>query len=624
MAQLNPHVQEILDGLPTKPGVYLMKDQLGKVIYVGKAINLRSRVRSYFQKSSEQTQPRRTRELVRHIRDIEIITVGSELEALLLEMRLIKEHRPFYNVRLKDDKSYPYIKVHTASPFPKVTVTRRVSQGDGNTYFGPYTSVWALHQTLDVLRKVFPYLTCDRDITGQDPRACLYYDIKLCNGPCIGAVNKAEYNAMIGELMAFLRGDTERVVEQLRAEMLAASEALEFEKAAAVRDKLVAIERIVEKQRMVNGQTTDSDVIAMAREQGDACVQVFFIRGGKLVGREYFVLEGTEAVEDPEVLTEFLKRFYDEAPVVPPDVYLPTEIDITEGLVIEQWLRQRRGDRVQISVPGDEQSQSLLKMAAENATETLSLLRARWENDKNRWVQALTELQAALNLPEPPGRIECYDISNIQGTNTVGSMVVFHQGTPARSHYRNFNIKTVQGPNDFAAMEEMLTRRLQRYVDAQQPDQKPGYKPDPSFSRLPDLMIIDGGKGQLGVAVDVLTRFGLIGQLPVVGLAKREEEIFIPGQASSIILPHRSPGLFLVQNIRDEAHRVAITHHRKRRSASGLASQLDAIPGIGPQRRKALLRRFGTLDAIRSAPVEDLTSVKGITRDLAHALKTQL
>jgi excinuclease ABC subunit C len=618
--EVSEHIQGILGTLPAKPGCYLMKNAEANIIYVGKAVNLRARVRSYFH--SDSTQDNKTRRLVREIADIEWIVVGSELEALILEMNLIKRHRPRFNVRLKDDKRYPYIKIHWADPYPKVTVTRQMAE-DGSLYFGPYTSVWAVHQTLDVLRRIFPYLTCDRDITGADTRACLYYDIKLCTAPCIGAVNQAEYRQMIADLQDFLNGQSDPIVKRLETEMQKASEDLRFEKAAAVRDQLKAIQAIIERQKIVfNTDYLDSDVIAMARADGEACVQIFFIRGGKLIGREYFILEGTEETSDSEVMEQFVKQFYTEAANVPDQVMLPEEIE--EARIIGQWLRSRRGgEKVELFVPREGQPHELVQMAAENATDTLSALRAQWQADTHKQEQALAELQQALKLPEPPNRIECYDISNTQGTATVGSMVVFEQGVPSKKLYRRFNVASVIGaPDDFASMEEVLTRRFRRWKAAQEAEASPGSKPDASFSFLPDLVIIDGGKGQLGRAVKVLEQFDLSEKVPVVGLAKQEEEIFFPHRSRPTLLPRHSQGLYLVQRIRDEAHRFAITAHRNQRSKLGLASQLDTVPGIGPTRRKSLLKHFGSIDKIREASMNELITI--VPKNVAESIKAHL
>ncbi|NLG74271.1 MAG: excinuclease ABC subunit UvrC [Chloroflexi bacterium] len=618
--KVSEHITSLLDNLPTKPGCYLMKDAAGKVIYVGKAINLRNRVRSYFH-SSNSHHPR-TNQLVRKIADIEWIVVDSELEALILEMNLIKKYRPHYNVRLKDDKRYPYIKVHWADPFPKVTVTRQMVN-DGSRYFGPYTSVWAVHQTLDVLRRIFPYLTCDREITGQDERACLYHDIKLCSAPCIGAVSKEKYRQMIDDLCQFLSGRTEEIVSRMRVEMERAAEELRFEKAAALRDQIRAIENVVERQKVVSPDYVDSDVLAMARSNGEAVVQVFFIRGGKLIGRDYFVLEGAEDTPDSDVMAQFLKQFYDQAATVPDQVLLPQEVE--ELQIIRQWLNQKSsGQKVEIFVPREGQQQELLKLAAENAAETLQVLKAQWQADRHRQEQALIELKEALELKEPINRIECFDISNTQGTAAVGSMVVFEQGVPSKKLYRRFNIRTVVGPDDFASMEEVLTRRFNRWKAALESGDAPGKKPDRAFSILPDLLIVDGGKGQLARAVTVLERFGLLGKVPVAGLAKQNEELFLPGRPLPVVLPRHSQALYLVQRVRDEAHRFAITAHRSRRDKAGVASRLDAIPGIGPARRKALLNTFGSIENIREASLKELQLVNGITPELAQAIKSYL
>jgi excinuclease ABC subunit C len=623
--EISEKLQGILATLPSKPGCYIYRNAEGTIIYVGKAISLKNRVRSYFH--ADSSHDNKTRRLVREIANIEWIVVGSELEALILEMNLIKKHRPKYNIRLKDDKRYPYIKVHLNEPFPKVTVTRQMFE-DGSRYFGPYTSAWAVHQTLDVLRHIFPYLTCDREITGHDKRACLYYDIKLCIGPCIGAVNQEGYRQMIGDLMNFLSGHSEEIVTRIESEMHKAAKEMRFEKAAALRDQLKAISSIIERQKIVFATDyKDSDVLAMARTDGEACVQIFFIRGGKLIGREYFILEGTEDTADQQVMSEFIKQFYTEAANIPEQVMIPEEIEIEEAKIIGQWLRSKRGgNKVELFVPKEGQPQELVEMAAENASETLQALRAQWQADAHKQEQALGELQAALKLSAPPNRIECYDVSHTQGVATVGAMVVFEQGTPAKNLYRKFNIDStsIGAPDDFASMEEMLTRRFRRWKGSQETESGPGSKPDASFSFLPDLIIIDGGKGQLGRVVKVLEQFDLFDKVPVVGLAKQEEEIFFPHNSQPLLLPRHSQGLYLVQRIRDEAHRYGITAHRARRSKQGMASQLDSIPGIGPTRRKALLKHFGSMDKIKEASIEELAAVKGMNNTAAESIKAHL
>jgi excinuclease ABC subunit C len=625
--ELNEHLQGTLATLPAKPGCYIYRNAEGTIIYVGKAISLKNRVRSYFH--ADSSHDAKTRRLVRDIANIEWIVVGSELEALILEMNLIKKHRPKYNIRLKDDKRYPYIKIHWNEPFPKVTVTRQMTE-DGSRYFGPYTSAWAVYQTLDALRRIFPYLTCDREITGLDKRACLYFDIKLCIAPCIGAVTQAGYRQMISDLMGFLGGHSEEVVTRLETEMQKAAEEMRFEKAATLRDQLKAISSVIERQKIIFASDyKDSDVLAMARTDGEACVQIFFIRGGKLIGREYFILEGAEDTADPQVMTEFIKQFYAEAANIPEQVLMPEEMEIEEAKIIGQWLRSKRGgQKVELFVPKDGQPHDLVKMAAENASETLQALRAQWQADAHKQEQALGELQSALKLPAPPNRIECYDVSHTQGVATVGAMIVFEQGTPAKNLYRKFNIDSasIGAPDDFASMEEMLTRRFKRWHASTLLSQNPtpGSKPDASFSFLPDLIIIDGGKGQLGRVVKVLEKFNLFEKVPVIGLAKQEEEIFFPHNSQPLTLPRHSQGLYLVQRIRDEAHRYGITAHRARRSKQGMASQLDSIPNIGPARRKALLKHFGSMDKIKEASIEELAAAQGMNQSAAKAIKAHL
>lgn len=605
----------VLDTLPPKPGVYLMKDASGEVIYIGKAVNLRSRVRSYFHESANHS--RKTRRMLLEVANIEWIVVDSELEALILEMNLIKKYLPQYNVRLKDDKRYPFIKVHWFDPFPKVTVTRN-HQSDGSRYFGPYTSVWAVHQTLDLLRKIFPYRTCNRIITGKDPRACLYYDIKLCTAPCIGKIQQDDYRNMINDLCRFLEGHTAPILSRLRNKMQERSGKMNYEKAAVIRDQIQAIERVVERQKIISNQNMNSDVIALARDDGNSCVQIFFIRRGRLIGREYFILEGTEDEKNSEILEQFITQFYAEASSIPNEVLLPQEIE--EAVIIQQWLNQQRGGKkVSFKIPQRGKRHELVRMASENAVDTLHALKAQWEASTHKQSEALAELQRALALEKPPNRIECYDISNIQGTAAIGSMVVFEQGVPNKKLYRRFNIKTVRGPDDFASMEEVLMRRFKRWQSAQETNEI-GQKIDPAFGILPDLLIVDGGKGQLSRAVKVIKAFSLKEKFLTVGLAKEYELIYIPDRDLPVELPRNSQALFLVQRIRDEAHRSAITAHRKMRRKTRLISKLDQIPGIGPSRKKALLKRFGSLEGVRKANPQELQEIPGITEELANSI----
>ena len=617
------HLSDVLNSLPTKPGVYLHKDAEGNVLYVGKAINLRNRVRSYFHSNVDSVKTLRLR---RQIADIEVIVTDSELEALLLEMNLIKQHQPRFNVRLKDDKRYPYIKVHWADPFPKVTVTRRMVR-DGGRYFGPYTSVWAVQQTLDLLRKVFPYLTCDRVITGRDERACLYYDIKLCNAPCIGVVDQEQYRATIKQLMDFLDGKSDHIVRGIEQRMATAAENLDFERAAEYRDQLKAIERITARQRIIGPDDTDQDVIAFARDDGEACVQVFFVRHGKLIGREYFMLDNAEGESDQEVLQEFLTQFYEDAAYVPKEILLPAEVE--EARIIEEWLRSKRNTKVTLQVPRRGKKRELVEMATENAQDTLAALRQQWAADRSKHVTAITELQDALKLPAPPARIECYDISHTQGQQTVGSMVVFVQGAPQKSDYRRFNVQSTTN-DDYGSMREVLSRRFQRYRDTlagelHDPGEIKARSDRPTaWAILPDLLIIDGGKGQLTVGQEVLRLFDLENEVPLAALAKQEEEIFLPDRPQSVFLPRRSEALYLVQRVRDEAHRFANEGHRKRRAKVGVASILDSVPGVGPKRRQLLLKRFGSLEALRAASVEELSAVPGISVEVAESIKGHL
>jgi len=619
MKSLSPHIQGILDTLPAKPGCYLMKNADGKIIYVGKANNLRSRVRSYFHESADHN--RKTQRMVFEIVDIEWIIVGSELEALILEMNLIKKHLPEYNVRLKDDKRYPFIRIHWADAFPKVTVTRSQVK-DGSRYFGPYTSVWAVHQTLDLLRRLFQYRTCDRNITGEDTRACLYYDIKLCTAPCIGMINQEDYRQMIDDLCKFLEGQTDPILQRLKDKMVWSSQQMEYEKAAMIRDQILAIEKVVERQKIISSHDTNSDVIALAQNNGDSCIQIFFIRNGRLVGREYFILEGTEDENQSEIISQFIKQFYAEASSIPNEILLPNELE--ESLIIQQWLRQNRGGKkVHFKIPQRGSKKDLIDLATENAVDTLSALKAQWEADTHKQSETLAEIQNALRLNSPPNRIECYDISNTQGTFAVGSMVVFEQGTPSKKLYRRFNIKTVIGPDDFASMEEVLSRRFKRW-EATQTSQDVGKKVDPAFGVLPDLLVVDGGKGQLSRAMKILEEFNLGVRITTVGIAKQHELIFKPGEDLGIELPRGSQGLFLMQRIRDEAHRFAITAHRNRRSKEKFISRLDQINGIGSVRKKTLLKKFGSIKNISKASIQELTALPGITADLAQKILESL
>jgi excinuclease ABC subunit C len=624
-----PQVKDRLSSLPAKPGVYLMKDASGQVIYVGKAIQLRNRVRSYFHTPNGQT--RKVQRLVDHIHDLEVIVTGSELEALILECNLIKKYHPHYNVRLKDDKRYPYIKISLQETFPRIYTVRQM-QGDGARYFGPYTSSKAVFQTMELLRKLFPYLTCKREITGKDRRACLYYHIGRCAGPCIGAISPQEYRVLIQQIILFLEGRQERIITDLQQQMEEAAQALRYERAATLRDQIQALRQVIERQKIVSASGQDEDVIAFAREDGQACVQTFFIRGGKLIGREYFVLTGTQDKDSEEIMTSFVKQFYDKAASIPSTILLQHSVD--EALVIESWLRQKRGTKVAIHVPCRGRGRELVAMVAENAAETLTQLRAEWAADQAKQVTALDELQKHLKLDHAPTRMECYDISNIQGQSATGSMVVFVKGVPRKSEYRRFAIKTVQGADDYAMLQEVLRRRFKRAAASRQQEagsseqsavggQQQKLEEQGGWAMMPDLVIVDGGKGQLSAAREVMAQAG-VADIPTIGLAKQREEVFVPERAQPILLPRDSEALYLLQRVRDEAHRFAIGYHRRLREKKGLSSALDEVPGIGSKRRKALLKHFGSLQAIREASVEELAAVAGMTRETAEKVKEQL
>ncbi len=621
-----PHIETILKNLPAKPGVYLLKNRRGKILYVGKAKRLRNRVRSYFTAQADGNS--KTLRLRAEVDDIDFIITESEVKALILEETLIKRHKPRFNIELKDDKRYPYIRVGWADAFPKVETTRRV-QNDGARYFGPYTAMWVVQKTLSDLRRAFPYLTCDREITGADERACLFHDIKLCNAPCIGVVDRERYRAMIQELMDVLGGKAEAVQRRLVSEMNAAAEALNFEKAAAIRDQLQAIDYITNKHKAVGRAMTDHDVIALARADRDATVQIMFIRNGKLIGSDSRAMRNTEGESDQAVLEQFISQFYAASNNIPRELILPNEVE--EARILERWLSDKRASsKVTIHVPQRGDKRKLIKLAQENACESLQMMRAQYEADSTKHEAAMAELMAALKLPRIPNRIECFDISTTQGTAIVASRVVFLRGVPRKSEYRRFNIRSVahSGADDYQSLREALTRRFLRWKRAAESEREvapDGSEKDETWRLLPDLLLIDGGRGQLNIARAVLAEFELTQRVPLASLAKRVEEIFVPGESGSIYLPRSSEALYLVQRARDEAHRFAITSHRNRRRKKSLASRLETVPGIGPKRRKVLLRHFeNSIDAIRRASVGELSEINGISQEVALNIKSHL
>jgi len=675
-----------LAALPTRPGVYIMRNGKGDVIYVGKAASLRNRVRNYF--GAPHSLEMKTRVLVEQVEDFEYIVTANAAEALHLEATLVKRHQPFFNVRLKDDKHYPYLRIDVQNEWPRVEIARRV-HNDGARYFGPYASASSVRTTLSIVKKLFPWRSCTKAITGTDPRPCLDYFIHRCIAPCTAYCTKEEYDEVIRQTILFLEGKTTEVVKSLKGQMMSASDNLAFERAALFRDQLKAVENVAEKQFVERIRPTDEDVFGLARADGssEACVQVFFIRGTQMVGRDFFTLDGVDNEADGDVLGSFLKQFYESAVYVPKHVVVP--FAVPESSLIAEWLTERRGSKVDIAVAQRGIRRRMTELATENARESLDMLSARWLADSEKRDEALTQLQEELDLPAYPRRIECYDNSNIQGTSPVASMVVFIDGKPKTAEYRRFRIKTVVGANDFASMAEILGRRFKRWEtsngDAGQVEFVEGSEaayeavddpqrldaiernavalsedgpgdgapvelrvaegratllaaPDADtqlpladedgedllgWGALPDLVIVDGGKGQLSAALDVMRNLGLA-HVPLAGLAKQNEELFVQDQAEPIILPRTSQALYLVQRIRDEAHRFAITYHRQVRAKSAIQSALDNVPGIGPKRKRALLRKFGSVKGVREATVEEIATTVGFTKTLAEKLKEHL
>ena len=620
---------EQLARVPLDPGVYIMRDAQGQVIYVGKAANLRNRLRSYF--GSPMSMEGKTRVLSESIADFEYVVTHTEQEALHLEAELVKRHQPFFNVRLKDDKHYPYLKVDLTDPWPRVYITRRVAK-DGGRYFGPFANAGSVRRTLDIVNKLFPWRSCTKTITGTDPRPCLDYYINRCIAPCTAYCTKEEYDEVIRQVILFLEGRTDEVVRDLKRQMKDASAAMEYERAARIRDQLQSIERVTEHQTVASTKRADEDVFGLARGDDDAVVQVLFVRGTRMVGIDSFTLGGAKDETDADVMASFIKQFYESATYVPRRVVVPMQLP--EHELIASFLSERRGGPVDLLVPQRGERRRQVEMATKNARESLEMARVKWLADHGKTRAALDQLQEELDLPALPSRIECYDISNIQGTSSVGSMVVFVDGHPRPQEYRRFRIKNVEGANDFASMAEVLRRRFRRARErllretgadapAVEGAQDGSAKDDSSFASLPDLVIIDGGKGQLSAVVDVMREMG-VKHIPTVGLAKQHEEIYVQDVSEPVVLPRQSQALYLVQRLRDEAHRFAITYHRGLRSKVGMQSALDTIAGVGPKRKKALLRKFGSVKGIREASPEEIATTAGFTMALAEKVKAGL
>ncbi|HEY5258278.1 MAG TPA: excinuclease ABC subunit UvrC [Candidatus Baltobacteraceae bacterium] len=648
-------LHERLAQIPDAPGVYQMIGEDGGILYIGKAISLRNRVRSYFQESAVHHV--RTAAMVERVVDVQTITVTNEVEALILEANLIKRHQPPFNVRLRDDKRYPYLKV-TAEPFPRVLFTRMV-RDDGARYFGPYTDARGLRELIDLVRLVFPLRTCREPIDGRRARPCLQYHIKRCLAPCVGYQAQDDYDAMIEEVVLFLEGKQDSLLKRLQQDMLASSETLNFESAARLRDRIVRVRKVTEGQKVVWRSRLDMDLIAVARAQGQACMQAFLVRGGKLIGQEHFILDGVHDQPDAQLFDDFLKQFYtartagapqgsaisaappprpgrdNQSPVpetrrtrtlssnaVPKEILVGAQPP--ERPVIQAWLSGLKGQRVRVLVPQRGPRAEYMRLVRKNAEQNLKAFLANQEIQENAQAQSLTELADALELPKVPHRIECYDISNIAGTNAVASMVVFVEGRAKKSDYRKFKMRYDKGPNDFAMMQETLRRRL-RYL-RRETDGDPlaaELAKKEKFNKTPDLLLIDGGKGQLGAVVEVLDEMDMTG-IPVAGLAKEHEWLYVPGNADPIVLAPNSPGLHLVMRLRDEAHRFAVTFHRQQRGKAMKRSALDELEGVGQLRKKRLLAAFGSVAAIRRASVDEIAAVKGMTATLASRVRIAL
>ena len=643
-AAVSPAVKEKLAGLPDAPGVYLMRDERGDVVYVGKARSLRSRVRSYFRRGDRTAK---TISLAQRVADLEVIVTDSEIEALLLENNLIKEHRPPFNVTFRDDKGYLYVKVTTNETYPRIGTTRRLLK-DGALYFGPFTSAKSLRQTLKLLNRLFPYRTCTIDMGTPIPRPCLKYHLGLCLAPCTRSCTVEEYAAVVDGAVGFMRGDYDHVVEGLTAQMWSAAEAHEYETAAKHRDRLKAIAKVVAEQKITDLRGGQIDVIAAAREGREAQATVLRIRGGKMIGRGVYELVVTGEETDSEMLDDFVREYYDRAPEVP--LLVLTSARLSDPGPLEAWLGTMRGAKVEIRAPQRGQKRKLVAMASRNVRETLQLERSRWLSTSRKLRQAMLDVGTALGLERLPRRIEAYDISHIQGSLVVGSLVVFEDGVAKKGKYRRFKIRNLPGNDDFESMREVLRRRFTRFTKIATADgglgrsalaSVPLRELDPDaelpvptnvtagssneWGSAPDLVLIDGGKGQLGAALDVFRELDIDpADIPLASIAKQREELFVPGRSAPIRLPHDSDGMHLVQRIRDEAHRFAVSFHIKLRTKKGRRSILDEIPSIGPKRKRALMRAFGSLEQIRRASAAELATVEGMTASAARALKEAL
>jgi len=606
--------------IPTTPGSYQFKDANGRVIYVGKAKNLRSRLSNYFQ--NPRNLQVRTAQMVAEAESVEWIQVATEVESLMLEYTLIQRHQPRYNVRYRDDKSYPFLAITLADEWPRAMVIRGKKK-KGNRYFGPYGHAYAIRETLDLLLRTFPIRTCTEGKFNRHARLgkpCLDFHIEKCSGPCVDAISEADYRELTSELIKFLEGDTDEIVARLEADMAKASAELEFELAARHRDRLISVRKANEKNQMVGTRSEDFDVIGLYDDELEAAVQVFFVRKGRVLGRRGFIVDKAEELDRPELIARILERLYfDDNPLGHPKKVLVPDLPTSQELY-EEWLTEQRGSAVTIGIPQRGDKRELAETVTQNARESFQRHRLKRQSDHNSRSQAINQLQELLDLPLSPLRIECYDMSHIQGSDYVGSMVVVEDGLAKKSEYRRFKIKTVAGNDDFAAMEEVLRRRFTNYVaDRDRPPEEWG-----KFAYPPQLLLVDGGKGQLSVAVKVLKDLGLTDEIPVAALAKQFEEVFIPGRPASILLPRQSEALYMLQRIRDESHRFAITYHRQLRDKRMRKSVLDDVPGLGETRKKRLMREVGSVKAIRAASLDELKSLRWLPDPVAESIYAKL